>query len=327
MSANVSRTLNANVAKGTGNANVAKGSSNRTTMIVIIVVTLLLFIFVILYITFALKSRNLKGKALVANPVKLDKLDYNITIPNATLPPARVGREFTYSFWLYLERFDKETTTSGVAPVHKLIMYRGNPGEAASANPIIMMDGISNKLYVIIKTTESSIASSTVNGNLNEILEKNYFITDRRLEDPATNKHLILTIDYVPLQRWVNVAAVIDNKILTLYLDGEIYSVKSTDEFKSSRQPHVTRLGKVVPYNLIVEKTDGDLVIGRDVVGNRRTINGFIGKVEFFNYALTMQQVKQNYLTGPMNRSWLALIGLSQYGFRSPLYKVNQTVQ
>lgn len=337
MSANVSKAANVNAARlATNSSNGVQGNgasssnaskSNRTTMIIIIVVTILLFVFVILYITFALKSKNLKGKALVATPVRLDRLESNITIPSASIPKATVGREFTYSFWLYLDQFNKETTAGGVTPVHKLIMYRGNPNDAASANPLVMMDGLSNKLYVIIKTTESSIASSTVNNNLNEILEKNYFITNASLEDPTVNKHLIMTIDYVPLQRWVNVAAVIDNKVLTLYLDGEIYSVKSTDEYKSARQPYVTRLGKVVPYNLIVEKTDGDLIIGRDVVGNRRTINGFISKVEFFNYALTMNQVKQNYITGPMPRSWLAMIGLSQYGFRSPLYKLNQTVQ
>lgn len=307
------------------NANAQKDS--KMPMIIIIVVTILLFIFVILYITFAMKSSNLKGKALMTTPIKVDKVDNPIQIPNSEIPKTESGREYAYTFWMYLESFVPEMDAPNNRPLHKLIMYRGNAGDVASANPLIMMDGQTNKLYIIIKTTESSIVSNTVNDNLHEIIANNYFMSNISLENPKANKHLILAVDYIPLQRWVHVGVVVDNKVITLYLDGEIYSVKSTDEFKAARQPHVTRLGKVVPYNLIVEKTDGDLFVGKSRVGNKRTIDGFMGKIEFFNYALSMEQLKKAYKTGPMPTGLLSMLGLGQYGFRSPVYKLNESVQ
>lgn len=335
MSSNVAKMGNAaaNAAAGANAAANAAAKSDKMPMIIIIVVTILLFIFVILYITFAMKSNNLKGKALMTTPVRVDKSDTPIQISSGDIPKAEVGREFSYSSWLYLENFSQEFTGTGAdrKPVHKMVMYRGNAGDIGSANPLVMMDGESNKLYIIIKTTESSIkdvGANKVADNLNLILEKNYFKNkDIDLEDPTNNKHIILEVDYIPLQRWVNVTFVVDNKVLTVYLDGEIYSVKSTDEFKSMRKPHVTRLGKTVTYNLIVEKTDGDLFIGKSRIGNKRTIEGFVGKTEFFNYAMSMEEVKKVYQSGPLPRGLLAMLGLGQYGFRSPVYKMNQSVQ
>jgi hypothetical protein len=309
------------------NTNASSQKDSKIPMIIIIVVTILLFIFVILYITFAMKSNNLKGKALMTIPIKMDKVDKPIQIPNSEIPKTESGREYAYAFWMYLESFSPEMDIPNNRPMHKLIMFRGNAGDVSSANPLIMMDGQTNKLYIIIKTTESSIVSATVNENLHEIIKNNYFISNISLEDPSVNKHLVLEIDYIPLQRWVHVGVVVDNKVLTLYLDGEIYSVKSTDEFKAARQPYVTRLGKVLPYNVIVEKTDGDLFIGKSVIGNKRTIDGYMGKIEFFNYALSMEQLKKSYKTGPMPTGLLAMLGLGQYGFRSPVYKLNESVQ
>jgi hypothetical protein len=301
---------------GNSITNVKSKMSDKMPIIIIIGVTILLFIFVILYITFAMKSSALKGKVLTNTPLKLDKLDTPLVISNGDMAKPTVGREYSYGFWMYMEDF-KQTNK------HKLIMYRGNPDDVAAANPLIFMDNKSNKLYVVIKTTESSLSNGT-KSNLNSIITDNYFLSDKDLDDPSVNKHLILTYDYIPLQRWVHLAVVVDNKLVTLYMDGELYSVKSVDEFKAARQPYVTRLGKVVDYNLLIEKSDGDLFIGKSSVGDRITINGYIGKVEYFNYALTIKEVKKCYETGPLSSGFLSKFGLSQYGFRSPVYKLNE---
>lgn len=337
ISGNVKSTGNAanavsKVGNSTSNSNSAVKNfmkSDKMPMIIIIAVTILLFVFVILYITFAMKSGNLKGKTLMEAPVRIDRNDTPIQISSGDIPKASVGREYTYSFWMYLENIVPEVNSANTppSPFHKLVMYRGNAGSAASANPLVLLDGQSNKLYIIIKTTDSSIESNTVNADLDEIIRNNYFLSDKTLDNPIVNKHLICTIDYIPLQRWINVGFVIDNKIITVYLDGEIYSVKSTDEFKSTKQPYVNRLGKTLDYNLIVEKTDGDVFVGKTVVGAKHVFNGWMGKMEFFNYALTMEQMKKVYQAGPMPRGVLAMLGLGQYGFRAPVYKLNQSIQ
>lgn len=315
----------ADAAKGAAEAAKGKASEGKMPLIIIIVITILLFIFVILYITFAMKSNNLKGKTLMSAPVRLDKIETVIQIPNSQFPPLNVGREFTLSFWIYVDKFNKDA--EGVHNMYKLIMYRGNAGDLSSVNPIVMMDGISNKLYIVYKTTESSLAGHQ-REYLHEIIDNNYFLNkEKNIQDPKVNTHVVLTLDYVPLQRWVNITTVLENKMLSLFVDGEIYSIKSTDEYKAVRGTAVDRLGKTLDYNLIVEKPDGDLFIGKSVLGNKRTIEGYLGKTQFFNYALNMQQVKKNYQSGPMPGGLLAMLGLSQYGFRAPVYKLNQTVQ
>lgn len=307
-------------ANANANANAGKGASegnSKIPMIIIIVITILLFVFVILWITFAMKSNSLKGKAITKQPVQLQKTDTPTQVGSSEFPASQVGREYTYSFWLYLENFNRQTTPG-------MIMYRGNPGSLQSANPIVMMDKESNKLYVIIKTVGSSVATEA-NGNPELIMDRNYFMSARMNQSsPGVNYHLVCPIDFVPLQRWVHVACVVDNKLVTLYLDGQIYSVKSTDEFKAARQPEVSRLGKVLDYNVIIDKTEGDLVIGKSTISNRSTVDGFLGKVEFFNYAVTMEDVKKIYQTGPMPSGFLSWLGLSQYGFRSPIYNLSE---
>lgn len=311
-----------NAAKGNaaGNAtsNAAKAGESKMPMIIIIVITILLFIFVILWITFAMKSNSLKGKAITKQPIQLQKTDTPTQIGSSEFPTSQVGREYTYSFWLYLESFNKQSSNG-------MIMYRGNPGSLQSANPVVMMDKDSNRLYVIIKTVGSSILPEA-NANLDLIMDKNYFSSARMNQSsPGVNYHLICPIDFVPLQRWVHVACVVDNKLVTMFLDGQIYSVKSTDEFKAARQPEVTRLGKVLDYNVIIDKTEGDLVIGKSTVGNKTTIDGFLGKVEFFNYAVTMDDIKKIYSTGPMPSGMMSWLGMSQYGFRSPIYNMSES--
>lgn len=313
-----------------GNAAI-NAANDKLPLIVVVSITVLLFVAVILYITFAMKGSNLKGKALTTLPIRLEKLESPIEITSSDIPKPVVGREYTYSFWLYLDSFEQEYDNVNKRPVHKLVFYRGNPGDATTANPLVMVDGQSNKLYIVIKTAGSSLSASfnkNVNTDLHEILANNYFLTDKQLTDPVVNKHIVMGIDYVPLQRWVHVGVVIDNKLVTVFLDGEIYSVKSVDEFKASRQPAKDRLGRTIDYNLILDKTEGNIFIGRGLVGNKRAPNGFLGNLSFYNYALTSDDIKAVYNRGPIKgNTVMSMFGMNQYGVRSPIYKMDQYVQ
>lgn len=316
---------------GIGSNSGSVGNNSRTPLIIIIAVTVLLFVAVILYIMFAMKGKGLSGKALTTAPIRLEKLEMPVEIFNKDIPKPAVGREFTYSFWLYLDSFEQEYDNVNKRPIHKFVFYRGNPGDLAAANPVVFIDGLSNKLYMVLKTSGSSLlatAGKDVNVDLHEILANNYFLSDKPITSPELNKHLVMAVDYVPLQRWVHISLVIDNKIATVYMDGEIYSVKSVDEFKALREPAKDRLGRTVDYNLILDKTDGNMYVGRGTVGNKRAPNGFLGNLSFYNYALSLDDVRGVYAKGPVSgNGLLSMFGMSQYGFRSPVYKMDQYVQ
>lgn len=304
-------------------------SDSASAIIVVIFITVLLFAFVIAYISFAMKNSSLKGKLLLGTPTALSKTNEKIIVRNSDIPVLRVGREYSYAFWLYVQQIDPSNK-------HKLVMLRGSDDNVQISNPIIMMDAKDNKLYFVIRTSESILATDKANTNINNdldaILRFNYFenkstsiVSSFDSSKVAyTNRHIILTVDYVPLQRWVHCACVVDNKVATLYIDGEIYMVKTIDDLKASRD-EIDMTGRKVDYNLIVENTDGDVVIGKSIVGGLETINGIVSKVEFFNHAITSRDVQNIYNAGPVVRTWLSMFGVKNYGFRTPIYKLGAT--
>lgn len=307
---------------------------DKLPIILTLIVVALLLLLVILYILFMIKSPKLKGKQLTKTPIRLDELATAKEIDAAEIPATSVGREYSFSFWLYVDSFSQTTTTSDGKPVplDKMIFYRGQAGDITTANPVVFMDGLSNKLYIAIKTqssTPNSTSAINYNSNLYNLRYMNYFMNNElKLNGkdanitPAINKFLILTVDYIPLQRWVNITFVVDNKLLSVYIDGEIYSVKSTEEFKALREPERDLRGNPLDVNVIVDKTQNSLFVGKNSIGSSTTVSGYLSKLCFYNYAVSLAEIKKIYNEGPVGKV-SALFGQNfQYGVRSPVYKL-----
>lgn len=312
---------------GNANANAASNSASNARsgimdgnlpVIIAIGIVILAFVAVIIYISFVLKASNLKGKRLTIEPIKLDELKKAQVIDAIEIPKPVVGREYSYSFWVYIDSFSQTVNNRP-----QMMFYRGSQTTLADANPIVMLDGTSNKLYMVLKTQGSSLSatnnSNSADVNLKNIIERSYFLNkDTRLDTPDVNKHIIVSIDYVPLQRWVNIAFVVDNKIITTFLDGEIYSVKSVDEYKTLKSPEMDARGNVRDYPLVIEPTTGSIQLGK--FGDSEVASSYVSNLEFFNYAVSLNDIKSIYKMGPFARSWLSLLGINAYGIRSPIY-------
>lgn len=309
-----------NVSAGVQNvSNKLKDAVNgdKGPVIILIAVVLLAFVAVIIYISFSLKASNLKGKSLLKAPVRLDELQSPVVIEAGDIPKPAVGREYTYSFWMYIENFMQYENNP------QMIFYRGSQNTIADANPVVMMDGSSNKLYFVFKTQESSLAANVYDNNLQNVLSNSYFNnTELTLNAPNAHKHIIMSLDYVPLQRWVNIAIVVDNKLITIFMDGEIYTVKSVDEFKMMKQPEFDASGNKINYNLILDKTEGSIYMGK--FKNSPMPSAYVSNVTFFNYAISINDVKKNYMSGPFTKNLLSMLGISSYGVRSPVYKIDE---
>lgn len=298
-------------------------SSEKMPMIIAISVVIVIFIAVIIYISFVIKASNLQGKVLIAEPRKLDEISSPIVVDSADIPRLASGREYTYSFWVFVDKF---TQQQGGIP--RMIFYRGSATSIADANPIVMMDGTTNKLYMILKTQGSQLVSTDRNlvdydANLKRITDRSYFLNkDIQLSTPNSHKHIILSIDYVPLERWVNIAFIVDNKMITIFLDGEIYSVKSVDEYKMLKPPVPDNRGNIVDYNLIIEPSGGDLYAGK--YGINPVAEAYLSNLSFYNYAISLNDIKGIYRLGPFPKSWLSWFGISKYGVRNPIYKLGE---
>jgi hypothetical protein len=208
-----------------------------------------------------------------------------------------VGREFSLSFWIYLDGSYDQTTRP------KLIFQRGNPADQQkvgnwqkSANPIIFMDKSTNRMYVALATSAITTNSNSYDDILATDVNGNY-----------NSGYLVTKIDYVPLQRWVNVLVVVKDSALFVYLDSDMYSAVSVNDMPRNTRP-------------IIQGCTGDAYLG----DSRTALGAAVSKMQWFNYALTRNEISNIYSGGPYTQTWLSYLGFGNYGVRSPVYEVGQ---
>jgi hypothetical protein len=110
---------------------------------------------------------------------------------------------------------------------------------------------------------------------------------------------------------------------VTIYQNGQIYLVKTVNDFIKSKPVEYNQRGEEQKYSLNIDETEGTAYIGRNAaVGGKNAVNGYLSKMEFFTYALSVNDVSKVYNKGPNPSNWLQKIGISNYGVRAPLYKL-----
>jgi hypothetical protein len=124
----------------------------------------------------------------------------------------------------------------------------------------------------------------------------------------ANPYYLGVTLDYVSISRWIHLSFTVKDATLTLFMDGELYTVATIYDLP-------LRQGDARP---IIPKPAGDVMLGGKV--GHIGVQGYISSAQFFNYALTLREVKRKYGEGPYATSFLRYFGMPNVAFRSPLY-------
>ena len=121
-----------------------------------------------------------------------------------------------------------------------------------------------------------------------------------------------MEVPYIPVSRWINFTVVVDDNYIQLFMDGELRQVIDTTEQVTGCQ--ALNMAKFLgSYNFYSGKPT-----------NGEKLDGFISKMKFFNYALTVDHAKMVYKTGPVHQSILSKLGLPLYGIRNPFYRVDE---
>ena len=237
------------------------------------------------------------------------------TLRNSNKMPNTFAREFTYSFWVYLRSVNER---SDEADQYKLLFLRTEQETDKffkDANPIVYFDKDSNKLIVKIRTTDTE--RTTMTSRLPESNISDEFHNDRCL-------YSTLTVDYIPIKRWVNIIINVDNNRVTLFLDGDIYQTvlvnRKPDDCDSTN----------FSESRLVSETAGDIKLGYDTDNNVTVPDGLISKIQFFNYSLkTPSDIRKIYENGPVeSQSFLEKnlgIPISSLGLRNPIYNIEDT--
>jgi Concanavalin A-like lectin/glucanases superfamily len=279
--------------KGRELADRLAGVANKSTVALFIIIALLLIVIIVVYIVYRIRRSDLQNVIVLRDSTRLYNMKQVYRFDASQIPPTLNGQEFTFSFWLYLVDYP-------VAMNHAMLFCRGGSGQSVDkSNPVVFMDKNTNKMHIAVRTT----APRTTDLNPSDVN-----ILDTILK--RQSGFLTATIDYVPLQRWVHIMFVVQDNLLTVFMDGDIYTVANIADLSS---------GSVRP---VFASTNGDVFVGA-LPGLNQQSRSFMAKLQFYNFAVMHNDVRNSYMEGPTIQSIMGRMGLPGYGVRSPIYRLD----
>jgi hypothetical protein len=272
--------------------------STEGLMIFLIFVTIFVLLAFVVWLAVRIRRANLQSASLSQSRVLDLESGTPVYIDTGNAPATKNGQEFAYSFWVYIRNLDPTTD-------HKLVFLRTTddlPMKSGAqslplekANPIVFLDKTTNRLYISFITTNAKIIPT---------------LTNLQSTENPSKTHLTSAINYVPLQRWVHITSIVHDATVTTYMDGELYSVVGISE--PDANSGVTRP--------LIRATAGNIQVG----DSNNKARMFMAKMQFFNYAPTIKEIRSMYLAGPANSGVLSKLGLPPYGIRSPIYRLDK---
>jgi hypothetical protein len=228
----------------------------------------------------------------------------------------RNGEQQAFSFWLYLPNY--KITANAVTPQHKLLWKTSGSAAVTAAttsdvpltsqpgSPIVFLDGRTNRMYISFRTTDASGVEPAL-GDLipvsyNEVLMQGYITS---------------VIEYVPLQRWINVVICMQDNVSTVYLDGDVYSVKSVSDKRFLPTPRNGVIQVRPTFQLFPDVNAKGQVQG----STPGTTSGYFSAFHHYNYLLAQKQVQEIYRAGPHASSgtgWISWLTFGNWRLRNP---------
>lgn len=277
------------IAQKTRNA-VGRYASESSPIVVFVIIALLVMVGIICFIIYRVRRADLQSTRVIKEPRKMGTGTKQLVVDANKMPVTLSGQEYSFSFWMYLT-----SVTPTDAP--KFVFMRGgSTANVGGASCIVYMDRAVNKLTVAVKTN----ANITPDLDLTGIDGINNSITVA-----GSNAFLKAAIDYLPMMRWVNVTFVVQDNLLSLYMDGDLYTVQNANDLKD--RP-------------ILKGVAGDLRLGGIGAGISQ---GYVAKMDFYNYALMQRDVQHLYKSGPHAGTLLGVLGFDDYGLRAPVYRLD----
>ena len=302
--------------------------NNNTLFIglfIVIIVTILIAYLLYTYIGTQLFS---KIKSVVSD-TKVPVMGTKLTKFSAELAKNANGSRKSFSFWIYIN--DMTKYKGQYQTVAAVSSDGDNKYNIESCSPYIFLDKNNNTLFI----------------RFTKLDDKDYNNSIKQIATPLNLHNFMksgISIDYVPIQRWVHIAIVCDSNTfkttLYAYVDGDLVKTLShndiyelagySDNYNKSSACSNSTDNSICKY---VDKADLQNLnlnmTGYLYVGNIRDYSdgigpGFYGLLSSFtsyNYELNQKDIYSIYNEGPIT-GFLAKLGLSSYGVRSPVYKL-----
>tara|TARA_Y100000389_G_C17471316_1_gene531441 strand:+ start:10203 stop:11237 length:1035 start_codon:yes stop_codon:yes gene_type:complete len=336
--ANITANVNESIEKGTKAVESLTGSVTDTIknnlpeseallglLIVIVVAGISVFI---LY--WLIMNKLFNKKSITIEKTKIPVKGYEKSdIPIESMPLSKNGFKKTYTFWIYLDNMN-----TGRDQYKHVFHIGSDTDDITSGSPYVFLGKNKNELFIRFakKDTENDKfkEAKKANSATDELKSLHNSLDDDLLtiSDYSTNKSEIdsymfqgVKIDYLPMQRWVHVAVVVNESlsdgsggIIYVYLDSELTSTTKT--YTGSEADEITPFKDL--DNLELDRTGSLIVGGTGKSDGDFGFNGLLSKVKLYNYDLNYRDIYNDYSDGPID-GYLAALG---YGVRAPIYKL-----
>lgn len=281
-----------------------------------IVLSIFVIIFIILYSVIKFKKTQLISKTFIKEPIQPSKEIIEMLASENQLPKNTNGKEYSYSFWLYVDDLNESSN-------HNLIFLKTGSSSLTDinfkdTNVIAYIEKNTNKLKLKFRTANADQNNVTV------AVDDSVRGIDGKLNVKGVTQDITLnndmcyyadfSIDYLPLQRWVNISIIVDNNLISVFIDGQQKATKVLSEAPVGCDSKLTG---------IISNKAGNIFIGSDPKNKLQSFKGTISRFIVFNYAITMDHIATIYKGGAIEKSVLGKVGLPLYGLRNPLYRVD----
>lgn len=286
-------------------------SSGALIGLIIVVVVAIIASFILYWL---IVSKVFNKKSIVIEKTKVPVKGFTTTeIPIESLPISENGFKKTYTFWIYL---DNMNTGKGM---YKHVFHIGSVGDnIISGSPMVFIGKDKNELNIRFAKKEQDNDTYKIANYDSENFSK---LSD----DTKFDKYMEqgVTIEYLPMQRWVHVAIVVNETLsdgsggmIQTYLDSELTSTIKTN-VNLPPEDRDTQDEKNLD-NLNIDKTGSLIVGGTGKSTENFGFNGLLSKVKIFNYDLNSRDIYNDYSDGPID----GLLNSLGYGLRTPIYKL-----
>lgn len=227
------------------------------------------------------------------------------------------GNKRTYCFWIYILDINS-LQGDNFRHFATITAKKNSPSEINKSSLCIRLDKRNNSLDFRFGTIdEKSVGFKEDSQSFNKV----------SIENSGGTYMCGINIKYIPIQRWVHVAVVLNDNgggSVTTYIDGNFVETLNNKNIKElTNDPNIQiNVGKLNLEHI------GTLYVGGLETPINDNINvgfsGLLSRFTIFNFDLNRNDIYKEYSQGPI-KGGLSSIGLTAYGIRNPIYKLNSS--
>lgn len=305
--ASMSSTAAATAAATATKTTELQGGAEYTSFVMMLIFAgILVVICIIIYIIYLLRTSNYRATDIIKLTTRTNMTSNNDFLNGTASLASPYSQSFSFSFWLYINEF-RPAATSG-----KHLIWAAKDGTGGPSSMVVFMDGGTNTMYVSVASNKV-LTTDNIVSSLNDLVPTPENPRGAVLDD----KYLTFTIDYVPIQRWVQFTIVMmDASNVSVYQDNALRAVRTPAYFASETRPMFN-----VPETMYLSN-QCNKVAGSDC---DMSLDAYLSTFTYYNYAISFREVERKYSKGPdAIEGWWSWLGFGRYRLQWPVVSVDE---